>query len=287
MAIVNYSPYDDAANLGQGLGSAFSQMALQLPQMRMQQMQVQAMLKKLPYEVALQAAEAQTAQARTGLYKKQGELTDKRGARVDQEMKGRQDKNPWMIGNNPQEIVAADNMQQATPVSGVLQDPAKALALILHNTQFQKGVNIPANAVNMGPDGTRTPGNVMLQPQQQAYAPSGPGGGMAKIAENSNQRAGSGAFSGQVMPRNIFDVAAKIYNSGNAANPDEALASAKRMAAGASGTNAPTTMTNMPQRDIRQGGKPLDPDQAKAFLQQAGGDKEKAREMARQAGFQF
>lgn len=50
----------------------------------------------------------------------------------------------------------------------------------------------------------------------------------------------------------------------------------KAKGAGQTATAAPATAA-----------KPLDPETAKKFLQQAGGDKNKAREMARQAGFTF
>lgn len=68
MALVGYSPYEDAAGLGQGLGNAFAQLALELPKLKAQQLLAQTNMAKLPYELALTAAETAAAKARGGEY---------------------------------------------------------------------------------------------------------------------------------------------------------------------------------------------------------------------------
>lgn len=262
MPLVSYSPYEDAANLGQGLGNAFSQIALQLPAMKLQQMQMQAMLKKLPYEVALETAEAEAARARA---KYTGAETLLAGERMETEKATR-----------PGKVDYQKNRAATEQAHG---DLYKAQAENWRN----RGVNVPTGDINYPSDGGAPRyGMLNVAPQHQVYAPTGQGSNMAQIAFNPN-KTGSPSFSGDVMPRNVFDAAAHIYQSGNAATPDEAMAMAQRMAASAMGTNAPPAQIPPPQG----GGKALDASTAKQFLQQAGGDKDKARALAKQAGYNF
>ncbi len=63
MAIVNYSPWADAANVGQGLGSSLTNLMIQLPAIRQQQLLNQAHMGLFGAEAQHAAAQAKLAEA--------------------------------------------------------------------------------------------------------------------------------------------------------------------------------------------------------------------------------
>lgn len=232
MPIVSYSPYEDAANLGQGVGNSLSQMALQLPQIRMQQLQQQALLKKLPYELALDAAQTTAEQARAGQYKANTEATT------------------TMLPERVKKMQADTGTSEAR---GRYYDAQAGY----EKNRMQV---LPKDSVGIDQSGQMHTGNLFVNPQQQVFQPQGgPGSTMSMIAQNTNQPTRAGA-SGKVTEKDTFLQAAKLLESGNASSPDEAMSMAQRMATaaqggGASGFNAIPPVQQGGQAPVKVGTK--------------------------------
>jgi hypothetical protein len=60
MAIINYSPWMDAARYGQGLGETLGRILMQMPQVRAQQ---RIDLARLPIELQMQRSQLENANA--------------------------------------------------------------------------------------------------------------------------------------------------------------------------------------------------------------------------------
>lgn len=190
MPVVSYSPYSDAANAGQGVGNALAQMALQVPQLKAQQMMLKAQLSRLPYEFALMQAQTAANQgrgkeysARADLYKAQTEkATDEGKARKALETQYGPQGNVFGVGNNPLQSAHALAALQALPGAGLGQgqkfDPQQA-AVASGLAQLARPVVAPSGSTVIGPAGTLLgQAAYTLNPQQQRFAPQlGPGFG--------------------------------------------------------------------------------------------------------------
>lgn len=253
MPLVSYSPYEDAANLGQGLGSTFANIALQLPQIRMQQLQQQALLKRLPYELALEGAQTAAEQAR--------------GRRLDSQT---QTENATRQGK-------VDYGNARTKTEGEHGDLYKAQA----DSVARKGQVIPNNGMLLMPGGERVTGNVNLPAGGAAFQnPTGqPGNPMAQVAMNPK---GPGT-AGNPSDIEFMKAATDLVKGGQAGSMKEAAGMVNSMLSARHGDTNTTGFDNPNPQD----GKPLDANMASQFLKQAGGDKEKARSMAKQAGYNF
>lgn len=66
--LIGYSPWSDAANVGEGIGNSFGRLALQIPQLRLQKQQLELQRQQLVHDGA-------RSQAQAGLYGAETELT--------------------------------------------------------------------------------------------------------------------------------------------------------------------------------------------------------------------
>lgn len=228
MPLVSYSPYEDAGNLGQGIGSSFSRMALQLPQIRQQQLQQQMMMKRLPYELAIDVAKVGADNARSGLYTAEAKTKD--ATREG-------DVNLVKQKGYNQQAQGDEHSQQANYWAG-------------------RGQVIPNNGTLLLPNGSRVQGMSTLAPGAAAFqSPTGNAGDkMAQIAQNPKPVV-QGAPKGGVTQKDIFIHAAQLLEKGAVDDPDEAMQMAQSMAnaamGGGGGTNEAPAQAAPTQQQVQ------------------------------------
>lgn len=225
MPLVSYSPYEDAANLGQGLGSTFANIALQLPQIRMQQLQQQALLKRLPYELALEGAQTAAEQAR--------------GRRLESQI---QTENATRQGK-----VDFGNARAKT------ETEHGGLYKAQTNYENRRGQVIPNNGMLLMPSGERVTGNVNLPAGGAAFQnPTGqPGNPMAQVAMNP-KAPGQGAST----DNEFMKAATSLVTSGQAGSMNEAAGMITSMLK-ARQQGGMTPGTNIPMPAAQGGGAPV------------------------------
>jgi hypothetical protein len=195
MALVGYSPYQDAANFGDGLSQGIAAIAQRLPQLKMQQMQMEAQFKRLPYELALNAAQTHLAQSRGEEAGAHGELYKSQAKAKDQDTDTRKKLNdtsgfPVALGNNPEQMAAAismlSNLAKGNFAKPVTIPNGGSLATGPTNSLLTAAANIPPGNVRVPPN--NNPGE---QPVAAPFKPSQSG----QLDENTKVNAARGVVS--------------------------------------------------------------------------------------------
>lgn len=249
-----------------------SRMALSIPAMRMQQLQMQMQLKQLPYDMALKAARIGMDQSHQKTYESETE-------NYKAKTKGQESKNTLY--------------DKAMGNTSIGKDQASSDAFLAGaKGQFQPH-NIPANNVMLQPNtGATTPGMLLTKPGEQVAgqptydAFTGKANPPQMIYENKNFAPGKSpsANKGQPTFGEIFKAA---YDQTGDVTKSAQMAGEVMQQFGGGGTNQMGTLPQGTNAPPQGQGKPLDAQTAAGFLKQAGGDKNKARELAKQAGFTF
>ena len=158
MPIVSYSPYNDAANAGAGLSEGLTRLALQLPQLKMQQLQQEANFKRLPYELALSVAQQHLAEKRGGEADSRSNLYGAQAKGVEEQTAQRQGLAkltgvPAAIGNNPEQMAAAMSMIRNI-LSGNFAKPVAipnggSLAIGTNAPMMEGAATVPAGSMRL------------------------------------------------------------------------------------------------------------------------------------------
>lgn len=291
MAIIQYSPWKDAASVGQGLGDTLAQTMMQLPLMRAQleehrqRMAMQQQLAKTHGEYY--GAEAELARARTSEVK-QKNLAEQESARhlgnFVNHMKLVNDRIQMKLDPSESLNVAMTELTASDPkhigelaktllleIGGAYTDQSKAFAA--GSPAGASAGRLSLNQVNplLGTSGAMEPkpGETISVPQLGTNAPTTFQGPERQFAPE---------HLGSTIPV-LLGSQSPLSESNKASLADTIYG---RL------TNSPafrvTSPTNAPTAAV---GKPLTAEIAAEFLRQAGGDKERARQLARQAGYEF
>lgn len=179
---------------------------------------------------------------------------------------------------NAQALNQGDLVRNAYQLMG-MNDP-NSLERLIH------GVNIPKGAENVNQltgEQTMGPEMTMSDYQRQALALRQQGldmqGRLGQRRLDSQDQMNLAKI--QQMVNNLHKGLAEVYNKEG--ELDKAKAELDQIDSGTPEEQSDGSK----QDDIKGVGKPLDPATAKQFLQQAGGDKDKARQLAKQAGYSF
>lgn len=309
------SPWSEAGEGIGNLGGSMARIALaqQMGRQKAQQFAQQQALEQAYLRIAQQKQQSDVpeVQARTGLLNAQTDVQKQNIGRtsqmddlaraVAQNMYLKQvpgGMNQLMAGGDgpdmrgPQQIAQgisptnvgptqqnADAMNQGDLVRNAVQligmnNPAQL-------EQMMHGVNIPKGAVNVNElTGQRTEGmpqeispyqNAMIQLGQDRLAQQGAMGNRRMDASDQMN-----LYKIQTLVSSLHKGLAEVYSkTGDLDKAQDELKQAE------SGTNEETSDADKPQ------GKPLDATTAKEYLRQANGDKDKARQLAKSAGYNF
>ena len=264
MPIVGYSPWADAANYGAGLGETLGRILLQVPQqraeLRMQQQQ-------FPLQQQLMQAQINEANLRPGLQQQalaikslQEQLAAQRAGVTEDYQKERirqiiQDEyrkdHPDQFGKPPTEQQDFGQGRQA--VKDYASDLANKQNIDFTKTPFSVAPDLMSGSLQSA-TGSKTPYQDVIKHLQNVGASL-----QAILQTNQIPQVQSYWFSPDVTNM-IPQVTTNAYE-----------------------LRAPQVQ----QSTNSSSAKVVTPDLAKQFLQQAGGDKDAARNLARQAGYSF
>jgi len=248
MALIGYSPWQDAANYGAGLGNTLGEILLRVPQMRAQaalaQQQNQRDAQAFPLEQQYKQAQISAEQERAGASRAQQDYNRARiaGLSNQQDMSSIMPVVQKLMSGQkpePEELQAASSAMLSSP-----QGRTMAMKMLEQVTKPQ-------------PQHVTRPGDVVMQGGQPVYTNNVPlplsGQNLLSILESGQTNAPQFHAAQQMLNQRL------------------------QLPQMSQQTNA------MPQA----GTKVVTPEIAAQFLQQANGNKDVARQLARQAGFTF
>lgn len=287
MAIIQYSPWRDAASVGHGLGDTLAQTMMQLPLMRAQleehrqRMAMQQQLAKTHGEYY--GAEAELARARTSEVQ-QKNLAEQESARhlgnFVNHMKLVNDRIQMKLDPSEPLNIAMTELTASDPkhigelaktllleIGGAYTDQSKAFAA-------GSPAGATAGRLSLGQVNTLTGGMGAMEPR--------PGETISVPQLGTNAPTTFQGPERQFAPEHlggVYGAAARQF-FGPTTTPQEKAAIPGQLGQFLQSLHP----TNAPPAAV---GKPLTAEIAAEFLRQAGGDKERARQLARQAGYEF
>jgi len=299
-----YSPWMDAAGATQNLSNAFNNVVLGLAQLKFQKQLrdqlTQMQMFDLMSQYGVRKAQEERLNAEAAFNRALVDAADRAAAAY------RRPESDFLTQGPTQEAA------EALRLNRIMEQVLRSAALS-GDLPSLLGHNIPANSVSQNfITGEITPGMISVGPGETMFDPRGRmlAQGVTElgprqqliqpIVENGVPRfnvaatnplfatpPSAGGVTGEVRPTDISSMVGNVLSAINSPYADTNSPVFKESAA-----LLPVLLeefkSRLPKRtNAPSGGKPLDPDTARKILQQAGGDKNKAREIARQMGYSF
>lgn len=291
------SPWEDASNALGGMGNNMNSIAMAVARMRFQQAAQQQRQALMLGQLALRqqldnstearnTAQAGKANADTQMQQQKINTAGQLGDSTWSQFMPRVGDQPGAIAG--MDVGAASNMAR---VAGLAE---KSRALFGRGMDPYALHNVPEGAMAVNPFGQPV---AVGAPKLQFGPPSATP--MFSTGDQAGPQLAPRPLAGEHMG-NVYSALVRARAEGTMAQPgergfDKPMWDASEVALGLVQPRG-TTPTNVPMGNPKQttasgnapaAGKNLDPNTAKQFLMKAGGDKDKARQMARDAGFSF